>query len=903
MKILHVEDNPGDAKLLRYELAGTAPSFEIEWVDSYNAAVEKLTRCTQDKPCYDLILTDMYLPDGNGLSLLPFIRERGLRLPIVVITGLRDEDSAIEALKAGASDYIIKRDDYLKRLPTTLDLASNKFRIESARRSDPLHVLYCEQNLRDIESTRNYAAVHASHIRLDVVGSYEQVLERFSRMKKETGGALKPCDVILLTYYADTMTAIDLLKELRGVYRTDVPVVITSNEDMMENAAQALRLGADDYIVKSSGYLLQLPFVLENAFNRVQVERERAALKASENHFRLLIENASDLIIVLDKDGVVKYCSPSIKRMLGFQPEDAVGKRYSENIHPEDVPIVESLLSGLLRNPDSSSEPEIVRNRAIDGSWRYSEGIARSAVDASGQVIVIINARDITDRKYAEDSLQESETKYRSLVENSLAGVGIFQDDKCMFVNKKLCEMLGYTYEEMMGVSSVSNLFHPDEKEMMNASIKRIFESGEPMESDFKVIRKDNKILNMKGFFSSIVFYGRRAVAGTIIDTTREKLLENQLRQSHKMEAIGTLAGGIAHDFNNILTVLTGYGTLLKMEAEKGLPIKRNYVDSILSAAGKAANLTQSLLAFARQQPISLRPVSLNGIIIETEKMLRRLLTEDIVMQTILSPVDMIVMADPTQIDQILINLVVNARDAMPNGGSVTLETRMVDMDTASARFYGFDVPGRYAILSVSDTGTGMDENTREHLFEPFFTTKEVGKGTGLGLSTVYGIVKQHNGHITAYSEKNSGTAFNIYLPVINAAEATEQPQVLPSGGTEKILLAEDNDEVREFITTVLNKNGYTVIVSVDGEDAIDRFKANDGISLLILDSVMPKKNGRQVYDEISAVIPDMKVIFTSGYTRDVVLDKGIEDKKYDFIAKPVSPSALLRKVREVLDR
>jgi PAS domain S-box-containing protein len=903
MKILYLEDNPGDARLLMHEFSEILPSFEIEWVDSYSAAVERLSLSNRDKPDYDLILTDILLPDGNGLSLIPFIREKGLILPIVVITGLGDDDSAMDALKGGASDYVIKHGDYLRRLPAILDLVVNKFRIETARHSDPMHVLYCEQDPKDIESTTAHMAAHAPHIRLDVVKTYKEVLERFSRMESETGGAIKPCDVVLLNYQTDGITAIELLKDLRGIYRTDVPVVVVSVDDIRENATQTLRLGADDYITKGSGYLHQLPIMLENAYNRMQVERERAALKASENHFRLLIENASDLILVLDKNGVVKYCSPSIKRMFGSSPEKLIGMKFSEPMHPDDIPVIESKLKGLINNPGSVAGPVELRIAAGDGSWRYVESIAQSAVDSSGQIIVIINSRDITAKKDAEASLQESEAKYRGLVENSLVGVGIFQNDKCMFVNKKLCEITGYSYEEMMGASNFFLLIHSDDRSILNENIRRIFESGEPMETDFRVIRKDNKVLSVKGFFSSIGFYGSRAVAGTIIDITRERLLENQLRQSHKMEAIGTLAGGIAHDFNNILTVLTGYGTLLKMEAEKGVPIKKNYLDSILTAAGKAANLTQGLLAFARQQPITLKPVSLNGIIIETEKMLRRLLTEDIVMKTILSPLNIIIMADSTQIDQILINLVVNARDAMPNGGTVSLETRIIDMDIDMARLYGFETTGQYALLSVSDSGIGMDEATKEHLFEPFFTTKEVGKGTGLGLSTVYGIVRQHEGHISAYSEKNTGTTFHIYLPIIDATEAKELPQTLPPGGDEKILLAEDNNDVREFMTTILSRSGYTVITAIDGEDAIERFKTGDGISLLILDSVMPKKNGRQVYDEISALSPNIKIIFTSGYTRDVVLDKGIEDKKYDFIAKPVSPNDLLRKIREVLDR
>jgi len=538
-----------------------------------------------------------------------------------------------------------------------------------------------------------------------------------------------------------------------------------------------------------------------------------------------------------------------------------------------------------------------------DGSWRYMEAIARSAILASGQRIVIVNSRDITERKKAEDSLQESEAKYRSLVENSLVGVCIIQDNRLIFVNNKFCEIHGFTYEEIMDKSDVFDFVHIDDRAIMKDKIKRILQSGDAIECDFRIFRKDNQVINLKGFFSSVIYKGQPAVIGTVIDTTRERLLENQLRQSHKMEAIGTLAGGIAHDFNNILTVLTGYGTLLKMEMEKGQPLRKNYVDAILSASMKAANLTQSLLAFARQQPITLKPVKINEIVAGTEKMLRRLLTEDITLKTNLSSEDMVVMADPNQIDQVLINLIVNARDAMPRGGTVTIQTRDIYLNSESADVKGLSGPGQYALLSVIDTGIGMDDATREHLFEPFFTTKEVGKGTGLGLSTVYGIVKQHNGYIAVYSEKSIGTSFHVYLPMTDTIQSEEQPHVLPIGGTETILLAEDNEDVRNFITTVLTRSGYSVIEAVDGQDAIERFKTHGGISLLILDSVMPKKNGRQVYDEISARHPQIKIIFTSGYTRDVVLDKGIEDKIFDFIPKPVSPGALLTKIREVLDR
>jgi nitrogen-specific signal transduction histidine kinase len=370
------------------------------------------------------------------------------------------------------------------------------------------------------------------------------------------------------------------------------------------------------------------------------------------------------------------------------------------------------------------------------------------------------------------------------------------------------------------------------------------------------------------------------------------------------MEAIGTLAGGIAHDFNNVLTVIVGFGSLLQMDIQED-DRKKAYIDQILAASEKAAQLTQGLLAFSRKQQISLKPLDINNTIRATSKLLKTLLTEDIELKTILPEDSPVVMADESQIDQIFFNLAANARDAMPQGGTLIVETKIVELDDDFIRMHGHGESGKYALLSISDTGIGMDEATKLKIFDPFFTTKEVGKGTGLGLSTVYGIVKQHNGYITVYSEPGRGTVFRVYLPLINQIINEEkEAQVLIKGGNETILIAEDNDAVRGFIKTVLTEHGYSIIEAVDGEDAIDRFtKTEKSIDLIILDTVMPKKNGREVCDEIKKIKPDSKVIFTSGYTRDITLDKGMaEDDTFEFIPKPISPYVLLQKVRQVLD-
>jgi len=370
------------------------------------------------------------------------------------------------------------------------------------------------------------------------------------------------------------------------------------------------------------------------------------------------------------------------------------------------------------------------------------------------------------------------------------------------------------------------------------------------------------------------------------------------------MEAIGQLAGGVAHDFNNLLTAIIGYGHLLKNEAGKDDRMS-SYVGQILSAAERAAILTNDLLTFSRKQIVNLQPVNLNKIITNMESLLLRIIGEDIEFSTVLTDTDLTIMADSTQIDQILMNLVTNALDAMTKGGSFIISTDRMEINGEYIKAHGYGNPNSYALLSVEDTGTGMDEKTRERIFEPFFTTKEVGKGTGLGLSMVYGIVKQHDGYINVYSEPGRGTTFKILLPLVQSRVEELRPKDLTKvkGGTETILIVEDNKQVRSLLKEVLSNAGYHILEAVDGDDAIKVFHKNkNNIYLLILDVIMPKKNGKEVYAEIKKVKSDMKVIFVSGYSAEVIHKKGILEVGLNFISKPVSPDELLIRVRNVLD-
>jgi len=382
--------------------------------------------------------------------------------------------------------------------------------------------------------------------------------------------------------------------------------------------------------------------------------------------------------------------------------------------------------------------------------------------------------------------------------------------------------------------------------------------------------------------------------------------LEEQLRQSQKMESIGLLAGGVAHDFNNILSVIIGYCSLLDKNSNMD-PKDKNATVQIMSAAERAAQLTKGLLAFSRKQVLSVKNENLNDIIHHVEKFVSRIIGEDILFKSVYNERELLVCVDSSQIEQVLINLATNARDAMPTGGNLTLETSLQEVTDSFQHAHGYAKLGQYACISVTDTGCGMNEEVRTKIFEPFFTTKEVGKGTGLGMAIVYGIIQQHNGFITVYSETGTGTTYRIYLPIIHSQQSGHlegNMQAEPEGGTETILLVEDDISVLELMVTILSDFGYDVIQAKDGLDAIGKFKAHqDNIRLVIMDMIMPKMNGRESYDEISKIRSGVKILFSSGYTADFIQNRGVSEEGIELIMKPIQPLDLLRKIREILDR
>jgi PAS domain S-box-containing protein len=509
--------------------------------------------------------------------------------------------------------------------------------------------------------------------------------------------------------------------------------------------------------------------------------------------------------------------------------------------------------------------------------------------------------QDITERKQTE----EKAASLARILETTLNEIYIVEAEtlRFLFVNQGARQNLGYSVEELRLMTPLH--INPE------YTAETFRDLIEPLRSDKQKMvqfttlhrRKDNSVYPVEVHLQRSVFEHIPVYVASILDITERKKLESQLLQAHKMEAVGQLAGGIAHDFNNILTAIIGYATIMQMKMMKDDPLTKN-LDSILASAQRAATLTQNLLAFSRKQVMQLQPVDMNKIVKNVYNLLSRIIGEDVELKTTLAPGEVIIQADRGQIEQILMNLATNARDAMPAGGTLSIETSRAAVDTEVIGIHGPVPSGIYALLSISDTGEGLDDTTKKRMFDPFFTTKEVNKGTGLGLSIIYGIVKQHEGYISVDSVLGKGTTLKIYLPLCRPANEENRPEELPAskGGTETILYAEDDATIRDVLEEVLTTAGYTVIAAHDGEDAIHKFIENkDNIHLLVLDVIMPKKSGKEAYDAIKQMRSNIKVLFISGYTADMIQKRGVMEDGVNFLYKPVSPNDFLQKVRDVL--
>jgi len=617
------------------------------------------------------------------------------------------------------------------------------------------------------------------------------------------------------------------------------------------------------------------------------------------------LDSAINGIAILDARGVHTYVNESFARMMGHSgPEALLGQCWRGLYDPKEVERVKIEIRDSLKKEGKWYGPLTILQR--DGTVLPME-MAITGLPDGGTVCV---CRDITARRNAEKAREEAEAKFRMLVEkvaaiSYIAELGVHGE--WLYVSPQVEAIFGFSASEWLKDSRewVKHV-DPDDHKVVEAA-EEASKRGERFQAEYRVIRKDGRVIWVSD--TAVVVEGSGThplMEGIIVDITERKQLESQLQQARRMEAIGRLAGGIAHDFNNLLTIIKGYAELA-LKRPRITPELHTDVERIEDASERASTLVRQLLAFSRRQVLQPKLVDLNSIVLGLDKLLRRLMDEDIQMWTQPGKNIGTIKADPGQIEQVIMNLVVNARDAMPKGGRLTVETADAELDAAYASEHVSVKPGRYVMLAVSDTGTGMSADTVAHIFEPFYTTKESGRGTGLGLSTVYGIVKQSEGYIWVYSEPGRGSTFKVYLPRVD-----EPAEVLPAGkapvadqaGSETILLVEDQPQVRELAQMVLAGKGYSVIVAATAEEAERACAERDReIHLLLTDVIMPGVSGRELAKRLALRQPNLRVLYMSGYTFNVIAQGGMLEDGVAFLQKPFTPSTLAEKVREILDR
>lgn len=721
-----------------------------------------------------------------------------------------------------------------------------------------------------------------------------------------------------MTHYATYLTDAPVNKEV--ILHTDLSIKgfkQPPHEVEVYHKDRTIRwlMVSETPVFNSSNQVVAVQGIAHDITERKKIEN---ALQEGEKRYRRLIDSVTDYIFTVKVENgqpVSTVHGPACMAVTGYTSDEYNTDQYLwyKMVHEEDKEYVIKHANRVIAGKSTEPLEHRIIHKNGDVKWVRNTPVPR--YDREGKLIAYDGLIvDITERKKAEEALLESEKKLQSLY-NSMTELMVLHeviydtsgkaiDYRILDCNPAFTLITGIQRDKAIGALA-SQLYGSGEAPYLDI-YAHVTEIGEPTHFD-------TYFAPMNKHFSISVFSPGKGFFATVAsDITDRKLVEEehrklqeQLLHSQKMEAVGLLAGGVAHDFNNILTAIIGYANIIKMKMKNGDPLK-SHLDQVLKASERGANLTQSLLAFSRKQLISPRPVDLNIIIRNVQKLLSRVITEDIELKVLLDESNLIIMADSGQMEQVLMNLATNAKDAMPYGGVLTIKTEKAAIDEEFTKQYGFGDMGEYALLSVMDTGIGMDEITRERVFEPFFTTKEVGRGTGLGLAMVYGAIKQNSGYIIASSEPERGATFNIYLPLIKTMamkEETSQIVELIRGGTETVLIAEDDESLRELAASVLKEFGYTVIEAKDGHDALEKFNEHkDKVKLLIFDVIMPKMNGKDAYDEIRKSSPEIKVLFVSGYTSELVHKKGIIDSGLNFLPKPLLPNQLLKKTRDILD-
>jgi len=666
----------------------------------------------------------------------------------------------------------------------------------------------------------------------------------------------------------------------------------------------------EPHVYRKSGDEIE---TLSTTFNRMaldlttsyqEVDRQRFQLSNAQQYLTSIINSMPSILVGLDETLRVTQWNLRAERFTGIEPEAAVGKSLSE-VLPRMAPKEQMVHRALNK---SSLQKEEAVEWEIDDTPCYMD-ITVYPLVTSGAAGTVVRIDDVTDRRLTQEALRESQEKYRLVVENANDSITILQDGLFKFANQKSTVLTGYTTGELMSTPFIDTVYKEDQPLVMKNHVARIQGRPAPANYEFRIKNKSGAPVWVNGAAVLISWNNRPAILTFMRDISEQKRLEEQILHVQKMEAIGTLAGGIAHDFNNLLQVIQGYAQLL-LFGQKSPEEYKKELKSILTAAKKGGDLTMQLLTFGRKVETNPKSISINMQIEKTIKMLSRTILKMIEIQ--FRPLKNLprVFVDPGQIEQVVMNLVINARDAMPDGGRIDIETQVVSMDDSAAKTHMVPKPGKYILMRITDTGHGISNEAVDHIFDPFYTTKKIGDGTGLGLAIVYGIVKNHSGSIQCQSEPGRGTTFNVYFPVsAPPARPMSKPAATadsPVGGTETILLVDDEENIRDIGQQLLEKFGYTVLTAPNAEEALAIYtKSQTPIHLVILDLVMPGMGGDKGIDVLLELDPAIKIVIVSGYGSS--LHEKIETEKAlpktkGFIKKPFVLESMLYEVRRVLD-
>ncbi len=887
LKVLVVEDSPRDAELAVAELHAAGFTFEWKRVETEPDFLNELDNLP------DIILADYSLPQFNGLRAVQLLKARALDIPLILISGTMGEDAVVEAMKHGATDCLFK--DRISRLGSAIQRALDEKQLRHERQRAEAAFSENEKKF----STMFQSSPIAMALSTADEGRYLDVNKEFLRMLQRTREEVVGHTSLELGVWIrseDRAVYLAMLKEHGSVRNVEM--------DIHGRSGLVTRIlwSAETVIVGGRSCLLG------SLLDITERQRAEEALRESENKFRKIFENVQDVFYQTNREGKILEISPSIVRYSGYSREELIGQPVEDIYYNREDRV--NLLK-ILQEKGEVVDYE-TRLKTKDGRLVYTSVNAHILMDAAGSPVGVEGAlRDVTARKQAQDDLRQKTAFLEAQVDSALDGILVVdQQGNQILQNQRMDELWKFPQ---------SILDARDQKQKMQfatsrtkdpagfaAKVQYLYQHPDEVSRD-EIELVDGTMLDR---YSSPVrdkdgkYYGR---IWAFRDITGQRRLELQLRQSQKMEAIGQLAGGVAHDFNNILAVIQLQAGMLKLQ-QSLTPQQLEFAREIEKATARAASLTRQLLLFSQQQPTRKRNLNLNETVANIVKMLQLIGGEAVRMQFKLSPGPLLIHADAGMIDQVLLNLTINARDAMPQGGQLVIETAEVKFDEPAVDQSTPARPGTFACLSVSDTGCGIPPENLPRIFEPFFTTKEVGKGTGLGLATIFGIVQQHQGWINVYSEVGLGTTMRIYLPRLAEPAASEMAgsllETLP-GGTETILVVEDDPAVRLSMQCVLSHLGYRVLEAANGVDAFEIWQQHRAdIRLLVTDLVMPGGiNGKELAARLVEQEAGLKVIYVSGYSatvagKDFRLEEGV-----NFLTKPFETHKLAQIVRKCLDR